>query len=544
MIGPVKNYKPRSVSPLDCPQQDNTNTVSRVAQHALEDVPLPLSPLMSDPNATAESWDFLDPLNKDDIQNFLAWLARARDLSVQKLPLISTNLQEFASDLDEFRDIYIENVKRTNEHKARSSSSTTEASNDDDPQDFNTDDDPQAVAEYVKKHPSSDEECNLDKCQETMKIKRKKLENKYNYLFTQLCLDGEPLLIKLNGPNLINPLLGFELLKTQILNIVCNRVFYIGKMSRFIQKHLQVIASNFYEDYTNQANFQFEIVFNPHCKGDLPDETHHKGEIPFRVNFFLASINSTPSVFVFSVFIKPRDAVIDIAVLEVFKKLNLDKTLNPKLPVYKIITIDKYSIWAFIKGCAHEKTANLAIDKFKNDGKITIDQADELLKKLRVLDAACEKLTVSDLHLKNVIFTDLDTASPNIVPIDLESLQPEAKQTGLYNVSTASAQYEWSDYAIKVLQAFNPKNYPFRVVPLETKFFTNALNSPWDLKQIISDIQGFFNKKYNMERDKPFLKRLLLEDFLQGDVPYFTEYQDVLYWGKSDGVRLGKKMLS
>ena len=256
-------------------------------------------------------------------------------------------------------------------------------------------------------------------------------------------------------------------------------------------------------------------------------ETHNRGKVPAKVTFMLGEKE------VFRIFLKPRDATLDYEVIKLFCSINkLDKD-RPKLPEYKIINIEfnkeLYSLWEFIDG----KNLEGCFIPMKSSVVENCKKRKELAGKVLWMDSVLRGVSISDLHGENVIFREVK-GEPEIVPIDLESVQ-EGSPTGLYGEKQPEL-LSLKTGEIKLIGDFNREVIPncrFRFVPLPTHRFLNALSN-YDLVMPLA-LEIIKMKKYNFKVKLSKLEDLILEDIINRDVPFLTEYKGVLYYGFPEG---------
>jgi hypothetical protein len=268
----------------------------------------------------------------------------------------------------------------------------------------------------------------------------------------------------------------------------------------------------------------------------------------------------------FTIVYKPRNALVDKAVIKVFEDIN-HLTEDGNLPVYKIIPIENQegSFWEFIES---EKTYEEELKKaawnrqvpmvpFKKlvktkkfGKKVLPEERERLRKKMKSdvvkMDSILAKLYVSDLHCENVIIrkSRKNPAILELVPIDLENVEPTLIQgTGLGVSRKRSSQVELSSNEKEIIDGFNQNlpSLPHRLVLIKTAnlgmfMHLSTIDKLTDALFATIKEQGFEEK---ITRDE--LKMEALVNILNGDVPYFTSFNNTLHYGDINGKIMGKK---
>ena len=261
-------------------------------------------------------------------------------------------------------------------------------------------------------------------------------------------------------------------------------------------------------------------------------ETHNRGKCPVKVLFMLGSIE------IFSVFFKPRDARIDKIVIELFRSLNQlpaeKKSSESELPCYTIENVtnggQRASFWEFIDGNRlHGDEAGTAIKKERG---FTKEQRDALRKQLLRLESICRFLHISDLHLENLIFVPEQGGNIRVVPIDLESIQ-RGNATGLFAVDPDLAELTEAEMGLLKSAEAEIGEVPSRFVPIPTSHFTGGMTRCDAFTDMASAVIKKKKKKgYTCTESKERIEWLILEDFINNDVPYLLEYQSQIYYGE------------
>lgn len=331
-----------------------------------------------------------------------------------------------------------------------------------------------------------------------------------------------------NTPEEHLPLLK-EMLCEQLANKCVNRRQFLVRITKDIEKSKADIVKGFYDKNVDAKTLE-EISFNPILSSS---ETHNRGEVATKIEFF------QKNKLLFVVYYKPRDAKIDAAVIDFFKAINKlpddSKSLKVKLPEYQIVSFAtdsaSFSIWEYIDGKSYEGRADVVISHLKANHQINSDQEKILLGKLRRLESVCQPIALSDLHTANVLFRNIATENPEIVPIDLESIQEDAG-TGLYQdvAPTISLTSQESDQVAKFRSTLYSTQ--FRLVPMATGELEGVLLEPTLFAKLAEDfILNLQQQGYKFLSSKEGLYHLLLDDFLNNDIPYLVSYENSIFYG-------------
>jgi hypothetical protein len=312
-------------------------------------------------------------------------------------------------------------------------------------------------------------------------------------------------------------------MKEQFLNRIFCGVLFFGKLNDQINRYKKEILSHFFAA-ANQIDIE-KVTFKP-----IPEctETHNRGKTPSKIVFML---DHQP---ICSVFYKPREAYIDQKVIEAFDAINhqlssAEKSLDIELPTYKVITFlddrDPFSIWQFIDGKQLEGvTADIAIKG--------LPAAPRLFQELLRMEPICKFLNISDLHSRNILFTNPDQINARIFLIDLESIQT-GNSTGLFSEKPRELR-ELSETELRKLNEFKLQieQICYRFVPVPTSHFLGGLTRCDSFTELADQVfQSIKLKGYTTHMLKDELEWLILNDFLYNDVPYLTEYRGQIYYG-------------
>lgn len=320
-----------------------------------------------------------------------------------------------------------------------------------------------------------------------------------------------------------------EMLYEQILNKCINRRLFLARVKNDIKKYKQHIIKEFYKKEMDTKQLE-EISFEPVVS---PSETHNRGEVATKIEFF------QKNQLLFAVYYKPRDAKIDIAVIDFFRAVNRipddPKSTKVKLPEYHIVSFannsENFSVWEYIDGKSYEGKANVVISNLKAEQKINSHQEKILQDKLRRLESLCQPIALSDLHSENVLFKNISSENPEIIPIDLESIQEDAG-TGLYQGQAPAIPLTQQEAELVAKFRSTLYSTPFRLVPLATGVLEGSLLEPTSFEKLVEDfIQNLENQGYKVLVSKKELYHLLLDDFLNNDIPYLVSFENSIFYG-------------
>ncbi len=313
--------------------------------------------------------------------------------------------------------------------------------------------------------------------------------------------------------------------KEQMMNRCVNKMIYLASTKQVVEENKAFIFTNFFKGDTTQLS-QSNIDILLDLEGS---ETHHLGKAPVKVSFF------SGAALLFSIFLKPRDASIDRKVIDLFKDINElpkeQKSIDVDLPTYQIVNLtsrgQSISIWEFVEGKKLE-----GIDASHAIGNLPLSSEREILhNQLLRLETICNYINISDLTMDNLIFQNLGKENPRIIPIDLESIQP-GKDTGLYSKEPSYPPLTVSE--INLLKTFKESvgDTPYRFVPIPTSHFLGSLSSFSSFVKVAASVLSSIEKSnFQINVSKERLEWLVLEDFINNDVPYLTEYRSKIYYG-------------
>lgn len=258
-------------------------------------------------------------------------------------------------------------------------------------------------------------------------------------------------------------------------------------------------------------------------------------------NVYLLNINGKKIVF------KPRDSLLDIAIIKLFKTINNTCILYSKLPEFIIINYKKYSFWEYIESdeiTDHNCLSNNIHTKLINFNnkivKVPIYDSNVISirdKNLKLLNTICYKIGITDLHEENIIIRD-----NMFYPIDLENITL-GNYTGLFERGKKIGPVLDIPKNIEnFIIEFNKNLYffPVRLVPISTSIFECYINdvmSSLENKKIDVDtlLKLFYNFTDKMGY-KFFSSNIIdgLREYFEKCkvlkiIPYFYIFRDKIY---------------
>lgn len=330
--------------------------------------------------------------------------------------------------------------------------------------------------------------------------------------------------------------LNVEFIREQTLNHCVNHIHFQQQIQETVQTHKRRIFLEFCPERLRGIDpDEFVVTIYP-----VSSETHHGGKVSARVDF------SFHDDVQFCVFLKPRSATIDSKVIDLFRRLNAlpleERSYPQRLPEYKILQIpaggETWSVWEFIEGSSELGTSA--------EGIVTAIQGAErrdcVAKDLLRLEQVSRAIHLSDLHIENLIFIYDNPGVSSVVPIDLESIQI-GSATGLYDQDMEVAGLSDAEMAIVMGFQLELRGVDYRLVPIPTGTFLGGISSCDNIQEISQrTAEGIAKFGFRPTVSKQALEKLILCDFLQNDIPYFTVREDVVYYGHSYGGReLGRQ---
>jgi hypothetical protein len=239
---------------------------------------------------------------------------------------------------------------------------------------------------------------------------------------------------------------------------------------------------------------------------------------------------------------KPRSAILDAEILELFNKINKVNTSSNGLllPYYKIRSCNnKYSIWDFIDGdlvstiTEHQDPSSTASSTEWKGFTPTKKKNIKRMENIEYLNTVSRMIGLTDLHTDNVILNE-----NMYYPIDLEVVDKKSV-TGLYgftkdgNINKSLLNRE----ALDLIENFNENinDLPNRFLPLSTVKLTRYINNDG---VFIDELIEIFTKNKRVNNIK--LRRLrnyLIDCKKKRIIPYFIIYnnkEDIFYYDFND----------
>lgn len=333
----------------------------------------------------------------------------------------------------------------------------------------------------------------------------------------------------------------FRIFEEHISNTVINRFAYKNEILNTIATNRQFLLDKFDIPLEVELGIKF-----------LTGETHNGGRKTVLIGY-LDKLNKM-RMFVY----KPRDAKVDKAVIDTFHNINNlpseQKSSQALLPNYKIINFpgDNASIWEYIPGDNLARKNKLP----ESAGSFIAKHGNEDLKiKLVRLDDILSLMNISDIHGENVIIKkDNSKNIIDIVPVDLENVYinpTNKKYTGLVASDIRQKLIEngkWKPLSSQEeghIHSFmqNSKNLLVRYIPLGTTALAGLITSIETADNFIYMLLNSLTQdRIEFTGNKETLKEQFLFDLLQGDVPFFTEINHIIYYGiPNRNIEIGKR---
>lgn len=306
----------------------------------------------------------------------------------------------------------------------------------------------------------------------------------------------------------------FNFIQSIWRNKLRNLDAYIRRSQWVLKKYEQAILSRFF-GISQPLSQPIHIDLQ-----QLGAETHNRGECILKVTYYLGDSRLGSIVY------KPRSAETEIAILNVFAELNAlpkDEKSGPNLPIYQIIPLENHegSIWEFVDAEELSFQASQEIQR-----KIPEEQQKEAEFNLMRLHSICKCIGITDLHPQNIL-----RRGPFWIPIDMEiikqgaptSLYPASKEPGLLRLTSKEAE---------IMQNFlrsHPRRLS-RIAPINTAVLMELRDKSRGYQQAV---ELLFGKLHDTEMlvDQRILEDQIKNDFICGDVPFFTEREGIIYYG-------------
>ena len=264
----------------------------------------------------------------------------------------------------------------------------------------------------------------------------------------------------------------------------------------------------------------------------LGEETHNRGQSAVEVH--ILNQNGT---LLRKIVYKPRDAETEVAILELFKHLNIIKEPSEAvLPIFKIINLGNTgSLWEYIvraDGGGHlQNDAIVELEAMKNmplygPAKNNFDR----------LESVCQAIGITDLHPENVILRN----HAEWVPIDFEVIKI-GHVTGLYGKNKSPEPKFLKSEEWVLINQFKErqKGRLFRAVPIATARLGDLSTTPWGGKDIALLFHDVLSQEYETLIELAEIERLATQDIINGDIPILYQKAGILYYG-GEGFMIGK----
>lgn len=357
-------------------------------------------------------------------------------------------------------------------------------------------------------------------------------------------LDTNPLKYLLFGPNIVSDI-NYATRKQKLISIIMNKKIYEEEIKITIKNNLNSICKEFFPSITDSKNITFTKESFPG-----PIETHNQGKSPCIIRFWNGTTELGKLV------CKARSAEAEHALMQLFKKINLaKKSHNQVLHTCRILQIgENMSMWEFVDGTPLPKPLvnqegplplknSILNHKFISRNKITKAGKENLISQLDWIDTIANKIKIGDLNYENFLIINISSDNPKLVLIDGENRQ----NLKSFTTEIGGNRDRFSTTEIEeLLDNFNKDqahNLHWRVILADSQVLFNLYNNATEIVELLKELTKFLSDDFQLSVDNQELMNLLILDYLNGDIPYFTEYQGIMYHGgvRSDG-RLGKEI--
>jgi hypothetical protein len=306
-----------------------------------------------------------------------------------------------------------------------------------------------------------------------------------------------------------------------------NRLSYANEVKAFIEQNKALILNEFCPlehrpINPKSINFQIKLV---------SEETHNQGKLPAFITF---NSNENP---LFKIVYKPRSAAIDRAVIDTFDQINQlpseHRSSDIPLPTYKILDFPARSLWEYVEG---EDIAKLS--KADSVGifirqSLSGSRKERAEQRLNRMDAILTRMGISDLHTENVRAKNFKDKSKDVelIPIDLENRHKGI----LTQLGGRPKEVRLTPEEDRIIEEFfepRAQDAPFRYLPLSTRVMAGLVGN-YLLAETLAKtlLERFEADKFLVDIPFSRLQGLLLMSILSHDVPYFTKWRGILYYG-------------
>lgn len=300
-------------------------------------------------------------------------------------------------------------------------------------------------------------------------------------------------------------------------NKLRNLEVYIKRTLQILEKHQTMILHRFFSGQP--------VLFQPIRMEieQLGAETHNGGECILKVTYYGGANKLGAIVY------KPRSAETEIAILNMFSQLNAlpkNKKTGPDLPVYQVVQLrgGKGSIWEFIEASA---ISFLASDEILY--KVPNEHRKEAEINLMRLHSISKHIGLTDLHPQNIL-----RRGPQWIPIDMEIIKQGAP-TNLYTQRrtvpepTPLALSEDEDAIIQDFLRSQPHRLS-RLAPITTSVLLDLSHHCKGYQQTTLLLLDKLRQATILIPPET-LENKIKSDFFGGDIPFFTEREDTIYYG-------------
>ena len=322
--------------------------------------------------------------------------------------------------------------------------------------------------------------------------------------------------------------LDFDFCKEKLLNHLTNKLAYLEK----VREHVQIFKDSIVNDFFVMTalsidDIDFKIAF-------AGDETHNKGKTAAFVEFYSKRDDKVLGKIVY----KPRAAEIDVAIIELFRKINEQPHPLPApdpLPTYKIMMKKELNIsfWEYINGHTlptDKRVVPFITDYYKKEP--TSDVAQRSLAKINRMACILSLIKASDFHGENFIYKTLEDGSLDIIPIDLENINEKANAVLQLGAQIDRVELLLSEKALIITFNRHIDAISYRFLPYDTIALMGWLASYKRAYMFAQDMMKKLESSYEFTVSPKELAQKFLFDVLNHDVPYCTIKEYKLYWGE------------
>ncbi|HSX12936.1 MAG TPA: DUF4135 domain-containing protein, partial [Chlamydiales bacterium] len=317
-----------------------------------------------------------------------------------------------------------------------------------------------------------------------------------------------------------------EFRRVRLINHLRNVSMFLSNTIKVLSLNKALIVKEFCENIELDPS-DLTFYLKP-----LGEETHNRGQSAVEVSLF-----DRNEKLLRKIIYKPRNAETEVAILELFKNLNLKKEESvANLPLFKIINLgNEGSFWEFITradGGGHLQDDAIVELEAMRDTEFYNQAKSNFVR----LESVCQAIGITDLHPENIILRN----HTEWVPIDMEVIK-YGHVTGLYGKNTDPEPLPFSTEEQCLITQFKNEQIDrlFRVVPITTYVLGNMSTTPWGGVKIASLLYESLGKEYNISIEPIELEKLATVDLVNADIPVLYQKSGMLYYS-SGGVTIGK----